>query len=151
MSIIFTNRGLKKSHLLGIIFSITAVLIIAGCGSDTPADTSTNPPSVEIISPLDNARYAPGDIIIFQAEVSDNETVSDYLNIAWTSSVDSALNQGFATVAGSAEFTSASLTQGAHSIKIVVTDPDYNTAADSITITIAPTAYPTTELLEPSL
>ena len=96
-------------------------------------------PSVEIIQPRPEDVFAPGNRILFRAEVSDPTTKPGDLSIEWSSDQDGMLGTVTADTGGIAEFATSSLSPAEHIIVVSVTDEDNYTSADSIPIsTLAP-------------
>lgn len=91
-------------------------------------------PTLQIIQPTPGAGFLPGDVIAFNAQVSDRETPADQLQVTWRSSVDGQLFSGPAGPSGRSAFNRSDLTRGLHVISVSVTDPDGNVTRDSVQV-----------------
>jgi hypothetical protein len=99
-------------------------------------------PSIELTDPADGSSYAPTDLIVFRALVSDAEDSPEDLVVTASSNVDGDLGLS-ATPTSSGEYTAAtSLSAGAHLVTFTVTDTAGRTDQDTLTLSInqAPSA-----------
>lgn len=109
-------------------------LVLAGCdGSSKSPETPNTEPTAEITSPLNDSIYAFGTSVTFAGSGTDVED-GDILGSAfeWTSSIDGNIQTGRKS------FSISSLSNGAHTITLTVTDSDGDTGSDSITVIISP-------------
>jgi hypothetical protein len=90
-------------------------------------------PTLTIVEPADGSSSDEDELIVFHAEVSDNEDVPEDLVVTWTSSIDKEFASGSPDSSGSSMLT-AQLSPGDHSVTATVTDLDGLT--DSVTITL---------------
>lgn len=145
MNITSARNGFNKNYIIAIITCLSALFVYTGCSNNNSSNAPVGP-SINITSPLNNARYYYGDEIEFRADVSDDRTASEDLDILWSSSIEGTLNQDFAASTGTVEFESASLGSGVHNIVFSVTDGDNLTSSDTVTIMIIGATFYETEL-----
>ena len=137
MGFIHNNKGSIHYLFASLIILMVSVFIGMGCTQKTTNTTYieiSSPPTADIISPVTQAEFAPGDTIEVRAEVYDRETAPDSLIIEWRSDTDGVLYTGLAGSDGIAAFSTDSLSQGTHIIRIRVTDPDGNNGIDSVSV-----------------
>jgi alpha-tubulin suppressor-like RCC1 family protein/rubredoxin len=80
------------------------------------------PPTVDILLPVMADAFQAGDVISFKASASDAEDPATDLEIEWTSDIDGLLGTPSPASNGVAQFTSANLSQGVHTLTVTVTD-----------------------------
>lgn len=109
------------------------------------------PPVVVIETPLDGSSFDEGLPITMQARVTDEPFADQLDRLTATWSVDGA------RVCDSAVFDSAGIsvcdhvfTAGVATIGIQATDPEGQSASDTVEVTINPNAAPTAQILEPA-
>jgi hypothetical protein len=88
-------------------------------------------PSVELLFPVLPAAFAPGEEIVFRAEVADDQTAATALTVSWVSDLDGELFSGNPGSDGVTTFQSDRLSTGIHQITLSVEDADGFTAATS--------------------
>lgn len=117
--------------------------VVVSDGFNTGEDTTTtalilanNLPSATIISPLPEARFNPGELLLLEANATDWEDGSlDDAALAWSSDRDGSLGTG-------QEIATQSLSAGRHVITLTATDSAGAEVQTSITVIIGlPTVY----------
>jgi hypothetical protein len=91
--------------------------------------TSMTTPVVAIASPSDGSVFTAGTMVPFTGSASDAEDGDLGGTLQWTSSIDGAIGSG-------ANFSTSSLSVGAHTITALVTDSDGLQETDSIALTV---------------
>ena len=106
--------------------------------ADTRVNIVTNnPPIIDILLPESGDGVSPGDLVVFEANVSDTEDSADKLIVTATSSQDGDL--GFtATPSSSGEYTVATsaLSTGEHLLTFKVQDTGGQTGQDTLVLGI---------------
>ncbi len=90
------------------------------------------PPSAEIVTPMNGASFAAGEEVAFLAAVDDPDgpELPDSA-IVWSSDIDGVIGTG-------RQLGTSTLTAGAHVITLTVTDPQSLTDIETVSITITP-------------
>ncbi len=104
-------------------------------GTDTVVLTVGPPrqePSAMLLEPGEGDVVAEGDTVTFEAAVSDGQDAPDLLGIEWTSDVDGVLSTAAADSTGRAAFTTNTLSRGAHTVTLLVTDTEGNSATEDV-------------------
>ena len=104
------------------------------------------PPSLTVISPIQNEVYTEGSPITFEATVSDNEDQPTAIGLSWD--VDgTVLSTTSPDSTGTATFDDSSLSPGSHTLTLTATDSAglYATDVVSFSVNGTPTA-PTVEI-----
>ena len=97
---------------------------------------ANQPPTIEITQPNTDQQYYSGQLILFQAILSDAEDDTSALSYEWTSSIDGVLPfTSEAQSDGSIEGY-VSLQEGQHAITLTVEDTGGKISAESLTITV---------------
>ncbi len=118
------------------------VLTVTDSTGRTGSDTTTivvaagAKPDLNLISPASGDRVNIGDIVYFEAEVTDAEDDPDELTFSWESDLDGAFSSQGAGSDGVASFTYDGLSHGVHTITVYATDTDGITSRDSATLYI---------------
>jgi hypothetical protein len=96
-------------------------------------------PSVKITLPVQPASFSADESILFKANVSDNDTPVESVDIRWESSVDGVLNTEKPNPAGEVSFSTAKLSRNTHVIRLIARDKSGNVGRDSLVVsTMAP-------------
>jgi len=110
----------------------------------------SEPPEVEILSPLSTDALYSNQLISFTAFVSDAEDDEEDLDIRWTSSIDGPifLDTSFDTSGEISDF--AMLSFGQHAIELRVEDTTGKVTTDEVAVTVAGDNYiPECEIITP--
>jgi len=100
---------------------------------------ANEPPQVELLSPEEGGRYYSDQLIVFAAEVSDDNDRSEELTLEWTSSQEGSLTSLNGSPSSSGVQTGALiLSEGEHFIQVVASDLAGRTADDTVTIDVGP-------------
>ena len=117
-------------------------------GSDTTIITvlEGSRPELELVSPASGDIVNDGDIVYFEALVSDLEDNEADLVFSWESDLDGIFSTQGASSSGVADFTYNRLSAGVHTITVYATDTDGLVARDSATLYVnsspgAPTVH----------
>jgi hypothetical protein len=99
------------------------------------------PPIISIVTPDDGTTAATGEMVLFQANVTDELDSPEVIGIAWDSSLvlDGLLGTDPATSDGTAQLATSTLSEGSHAIRVVATDTDGMTASDTIIVHVGET------------
>ncbi len=90
-------------------------------------------PSCEITAPEDGTWGEAGDLVSFEAMVSDADVGADTLDITWFSDKDGELGSSIADSDGSVSFSTSALSADTHTITLQVADDEPLTCTSSIT------------------
>ena len=108
------------------------------------------PPVIEILEPETDDVFAPGDLIVFEASVSDAEDDPDDLVVTFNSSRDGDLTVSSSPdSAGAFSFALDSLSSGSHLITLKVTDTASQVGSDTVTIDVNGRPGPPTVSITP--
>lgn len=122
----FANFG-NGSVFPSSSFSVDSILVDDSLVITAPGNTA---PTVSISAPADATTVSSGTNVTFNASANDAEEGELSANITWNSSLDGSLGSG-------ASVSSASLSNGVHTISASVTDSGALSGSDSITLTIS--------------
>jgi len=115
------------------------VLFLIGCpGPDTSIIQRANEgPEVIIWSPTSGESFDEGDSVSFTGTVEDDRTDAAEIYLAWTSSIDGTLEEGFlAQDEGLVALVLDDLSLGEHLITLEGADTDNVSGSDQVTITV---------------
>ncbi len=98
--------------------------------------TIGDPPVIVLEAPTDGELFDEGAEVTFTATVSDATDSPNRLALAWTSDIDGVLNEDPADGSGTAEFTTTTLSPGAHVVTLQATDSDGFYAEESLGLTL---------------
>jgi len=113
-----------------------AILLFA-CNEDNEPQTELNPPTIIILSPIDDSTFDIGDEITFQANVNDIEDTESQLEISISSDIQGNLTTNLPITNNSIVYTTSNLVEGMHVITVSVTDSDNMQSTDEVTINIS--------------
>lgn len=124
----------KLMTILAVILMLIVAFGVIGC--DKPTESKNEPPTCEVISPLNNAKIQPGAIVTIYVEAEDEDgdikEVRFYINGIGVSSTSS--------FPYTYEWDTSEKTAGNYMIKVIAKDDDNDTAEDEITVTILESA-----------
>ncbi len=122
---------------------IVPLLLIGatGCAGD--------PPSGTILSPADGSEFQLGEPVTFEAELADDRSPVGFLDPVWSSNIQGTLDGTRSFEGNITRLAVLDLAEGRHTITLRLTDPEENTAEDSIDITVLPNALPTITFTSP--
>ena len=107
-------------------------------------------PVVTLLNPDPNGDYTTGELIPFEAEVSDKEDLAEDLELAWTSSIDGDLSLPPSADSTGAVSDAISLSPGDHVITLSATDSNSKTGTDTVNISVAgENTQPTCQITAP--
>jgi hypothetical protein len=107
-------------------------------------------PVVTLLNPDPNGDYTTGELIPFEAEVSDKEDLAEDLVLAWTSSIDGDLSLPPTADSTGSVADAISLSPGDHVITLTATDTNTKTGTDTVSISVAgENTQPTCEITAP--
>ncbi|MGB0588607.1 MAG: hypothetical protein ACPGU1_02910 [Myxococcota bacterium] len=110
-------------------------------------------PTITILEPADGTIFSDGEIVQFEATVSDDRDSSDQLTAFWTSDLDGNLGISLVDLDGTSSLNAHDLSPGVHTVSVRAADSSGAEGSTTLTLTInsAPTA-PTVALspAEPS-
>ena len=109
---------------------------VGGLCTDTVQLAVGTPPTLSLGSPTDADVYSVGDLVSFQAEVSDQEDVPSDISLSWTSDIDGEFSTQGPNSNGAVSFNVSDLSVGLHSISVVATDSTGLTDSTTLTIRI---------------
>jgi len=115
------------------------VLFLIGCpGPDTSIIQRANEgPEVIIWSPTSGESFDEGDSVSFTGTVEDDRTAPADIHLAWASSIDGTLEEGFlAQDEGLVALVLDDLSLGEHLITLEGADTDNVSGSDQVTITV---------------
>jgi hypothetical protein len=84
----------------------------------------TSPPEIRITSPVNGAKFEPGDDILFEAMVADKEDANENMTFIWMSSRDGQIASPTPDETGTIKFTTYDLSKGFHKVTLIATDSD---------------------------
>ena len=111
---------------------------------------ATDAPVVQILNPVQNANNYSNQLILFSAEISDNEDLPADLTALWTSSLDGDLLVDTTADADGMISDYGYLSEGQHVLELQVTDTSGKMTKEQIIIQVgSENSSPTCELLSP--
>jgi hypothetical protein len=93
----------------------SAMVLVTVNGSNTS-------PSCGITAPIDGSAGELGDLVVFEAQVSDPDISADQLLVEWSSDKDGPLGSGSVDSSGRASLPISNLSQDTHLVSLDVTD-----------------------------
>lgn len=142
-----TSQNFNKNDLvIGthlITLEVTDIYGEKGTDSVEFTVSDLTAPTVSIVSPSNNDRFAQNDNIQFSATITDDDTVN---SIVWTSSLDGELEDG----RNEASFSATGLSQGTHTITVRAVDSDGLMSFDMITIFVSHNQAPKVSIVFPN-
>jgi hypothetical protein len=123
--------------------------VVAGCSNDISVQDNTDPPTVEIIVPLDQAVFDPLDPVVFCANVGGG--TGDGRELSLASDLDGviATEAALGPCDGGNAGGSFQLSDGDHTLELVVTDHRGRQASDSVRVMASPNDTPACALALP--
>ncbi|MBM4368503.1 MAG: hypothetical protein FJ102_19970 [Deltaproteobacteria bacterium] len=104
-------------------------------GTDTVVLTVGPPrqePSAMLLEPGEGDVVSEGDTVTFEAIVSDGQDAPDALALQWSSDLDGVLSTAAADSTGRAAFTTSTLSRGTHTVTLLVSDTEGNSATEDV-------------------
>lgn len=107
----------------------TAVLVERGKQIETTIEITEGVfgnilPKIELLSPSTNFNFEVGEVIYFNAKITDQNTSSSDLKVQWKSDIDGLLYDGALNTDGHSSFELNYLSKANHQITIKATDTD---------------------------
>ena len=127
-----TNALSRNTHTISLIITDEYG---ASC-TDSLSYVVEGPPLITINNPLDQITYIQGDLIDFEATVSDQEDPPNQLALYWSSSIDGMLSEASSDSSGLISFSRNDLSNGTHVITFEAMDSYGLTTQTSISITL---------------
>ena len=133
--------------------STVLLLLLAGC-QEKALTVYNTAPTVSILSPADGEGRNPGELVEFFGVARDQQSDSDELVVAWSSSLDGDLWSEPPDVNGDVYSATNELSSGTHTITLAAVDEQGESASASILLEIAPgsntAGTPTVVILGPT-
>ena len=125
-------------------------LLLVACGGDGALKVVNTPPDVAIMSPPEGTSVDEYSPIVFEARVSDPNEDEENLTVVWSSDIDGEFPGPFVVSNGQTTFETANLSDGNHTMRILVVDSGGASGEDTIQITVVdrPEA-PTVQIVHP--
>lgn len=117
-----------------LVFTVTDSTGRTGSDTTTIQVLEGSRPELELVSPTSGQVVNDGDIVYFEALVSDLEDDEADLIFSWESSIDGVFSTQGASSSGVSDFTYNRLSQGVHTITVYATDLDGLISRDSATL-----------------
>ena len=99
-------------------------------------NSKNTPPEIQFLSPEDGAGFEIGELIRFEATVSDAEQEANTLKVEWSSDRDGILSTTGPSANGELVFGSANLSEGSHAITLLVRDDQDAQAAELLLVQV---------------
>ncbi len=133
-------RGKELISVSGTVGS--AVLVVRSNDPDSPvvevplSASADAPPTVTIATPLDGAVLPGATVTRFEAQVADDVTASEVMELTWSSDVDGGLSVASALPSGQVAYAwdGGARTAGSHTVTLSVTDSCGQTTTDSVSV-----------------
>jgi hypothetical protein len=136
-------------------FQASFFALLAACagGSDAKLAVYETEPDLAIVSPVDGTEFNQGEVVNFEALVSDDRDAPEDLLLIWSSDIDGELLSGnSASSDGTVAFATGSLSPGyTHTVSLEAIDSDAlnNTVTVAVTIIDLPEA-PEIAIVQPA-
>ena len=116
--------------------NLIPMIFLFGCNTpDVKIAQFNTPPTVTILSPVDGETFTLGETIAFEAMVDDPQDEPPLLTLRWSSDIDGELvGSSFADGEGKAQYATANLSEGAHTISLLVVDTEGESELSSVNI-----------------
>ncbi len=115
-------------------------LLVTDPGGETCTDQINlgvgDAPEVSIDTPLDGERVQQGEVLTFVGTIASDTDAPEALTVVWSSDLDGELDDTPAAADGTATFSTADLSPGAHEITLDATDSTGVTGSDSVSLTV---------------
>ncbi|MCK6526919.1 putative metal-binding motif-containing protein [Myxococcota bacterium] len=116
--------------------ALLAALAAAGCNQTTVVDAPDSPPVISIVFPADEAEFAEGEVVTFQARLTDDRDLAA-TEISWSSSlVPEPLDTAPSDADGVIEFTTVGLPPGLNLVTVHAVDEAGGSSQDSVAVAI---------------
>ena len=103
----------------------------------------TDPPEIELISPISEGQYLEGISISFEALVSDTEDANEELLVSWRSDISGDLEIGGTVSPLGFVSSEGYLVEGTHLITATVVDTTDKSNSADVEIVVGPASTPT--------
>jgi hypothetical protein len=131
--VLFSTSGLSvETHTV----TMTVTDEVGATCTDLVQVTVGTAPAITLDSPADGDVVNEGEMVSFQATVSDGEDLASDLSLSWSSSADGEFSTQSADSTGLAVFSTDALSTDTHAITVTVTDTDGLTATATTTLTV---------------
>ena len=142
-----------SGKLLGRALATTTLcaglLVLPACETETGPEVTNQDPIARIFAPVEGLSSAHGEALNLTGSCIDPESPEETVSAVWQSDIDGVLVEDNPDEQGNVSGTSFALTEGAHSISLVCTDPEGATGTDSKSIIVEPNEAPRVEIEEP--
>ena len=127
------------------------LLLLVSCGGNDGGKAFNTDPEAVILGPESRAVYSVGEPVELRGQVSDLQEDATTLRVSWRSDADGGLVEDLVPDAsGEVVYTVATLSPGAQTLRLVVTDSEGRESQAAVTIGIYdPAANPTVTFLQP--
>jgi len=117
-----------------------ALALVCACSADKGVTVHNSAPSVAMTEPAAGASFDVDTTIGFQALIDDLETPPEDMTLRWTSDADGLLSEDVqANSDGVAEFNTANLSAGQHSVTVQAIDGGGRSASSEVTVYVVDT------------
>ncbi|MBM76475.1 MAG: hypothetical protein CMK59_13800 [Proteobacteria bacterium] len=114
------------------------VILLFACNApDVKIAQFNTPPTVTILAPVDGEDFVLGETVTFEALVDDQQDEPTLLTLRWSSDIDGELvGSSIADGEGKAQYATANLSEGEHTISLLVVDTEGESELTSVNISV---------------
>lgn len=132
-AVTFAESGLSPgTHTI----ALTVADEVGAACTDTVRLQVGDAPFVTLVAPTSGALFNEGEDVTFEAYVTDTDDNPQVLAFTWDSTIDGVFSTQGANSAGTARFTTRTLSPGTHTLKVEAVDPTGFKGSDGSTFTI---------------